>query len=144
MSSATKYRSYGARLLIIGDALDPEQVSRQTGLIPTRVARRGDRIERPLATLTEKQGRWEVKSRLPPERPLAEHIDDVLSIVGPASAAIASVTPEFEVLLSCVVYAETVPELGLSSQQVRTIANLGAAVDIDLILVGDDAVVSGS
>jgi hypothetical protein len=56
-------------------------------------------------------------------------------MVEPASEAIAALAKEFEVWLSCVVYAEAPPELGLSPAQVSAIARLGAAVDIDVILV---------
>lgn len=135
MTSRLTYPSFGARLRIVGDALDPENITSRTGLVPTRFARRGDRIERPRAMLTENRGWWEVSSRVPSERPLTEHIDDVLSLVGPAAASIASLASVFEVWLSLAVFAEAVPELGLSVQQVRAAASLGAAIDIDLILV---------
>jgi hypothetical protein len=85
----------------------------------------------------EKRGWWEVTSRVAPEQPLSVHIDDVLSLVEPAANAIAALASEVEVWLSCVIYAESAPELSLSVAQVRAVARLGAALDIDVILVSD-------
>jgi hypothetical protein len=57
------------------------------------------------------------------------------------SDAIADLAEEFEVWLSCVVYAERAPELAFSARQVRAIAGLGAAIDVDIISVAGSDVV---
>jgi hypothetical protein len=140
MTSETKYPSFHVRLAVVGDELDPDQITQRLNLKPTRTRRRGDAVQRPRATIVEKRGSWEVASRLPRERPLAEHIDDVLSVVESSAGGIAAFAEEFEVWLLCAVYAERAPELGLTARQVGAIAKLGAAVDMDVCaLFSNDA-----
>jgi hypothetical protein len=142
MTSERTYPSFHARLRVVGDALDPDQVTERLRLTPTRVCRAGDIRQRPRATIIEKRGWWEVASRISTELPLAEHIDDVLSVVNESSEAIAALAEEFEVWLSCVVYAENVPELILSARQVSAVARLGASLDFDVILLPAKALIA--
>lgn len=140
MTPETKYPSFHVRLTVVGDELDPDRITQRLHMSPTRACRRGDVVQRPRATVVEKRGRWEVASRLSRERPLAEHIDDVLSVVESSAEGIAALAEEFEVWLLCAVYADRAPELGLTPRQVRAIARLGAAVDMDVYaLFSNDA-----
>jgi hypothetical protein len=122
-----------ASLRIHGELLLPEAITERVRLNPSRVGHKGQR--RGTSALIEKDSWWEIGSRLSRDNELSKHVDDVLFAVAPAASTIASLATDFEVVLSCVLYVSAPPELWLSSDQIRAIGQLGAALDIDLILV---------
>jgi hypothetical protein len=64
-------------LRLFGEALDPERVTEQLGVKPSKKYGPGDRVSsRSAAKRT--QGMWMLQSPLPEERPLDEHIVAIL------------------------------------------------------------------
>jgi hypothetical protein len=125
----------GARIKIFGRDLDPDEVTSRLGLTPTRVLRAGH--PRPRTSIVEKEGLWELKSDLPEDRDLAEHVASVLGKVVPLTHLVREMSGQYTVLLACIVHAPSEPPLALSRDAVGQLAALGAEVDFDLY-IGDE------
>ncbi len=78
------YFAYSASLRIWGEALDLDDISRQLGVQPTMVRRRGERA-RPGSPVS-KDDAWHFTVSLPEERPLHEHIDELWRTIRSAKA----------------------------------------------------------
>jgi uncharacterized protein DUF4279 len=96
-----------------------------------------------LGTKTYPQHAWILKSRREVNgEALAEqmetHVSQFLDRLAPAAPAIKSLSSEHLVELGIYVLAREVPPLGLSSKQVASIAELGASIDIDVVLYAEN------
>lgn len=95
-----------------------------------------------LGTKTYPQHAWMLRSRheLNGEAVAEQmeiHVSQFLNRLTVASPAIKGLSSEHLVELGIYVLAREVPPLGLSSKQVAAIAELGASVDVDVVLYAE-------
>jgi hypothetical protein len=122
---------FHVRLIIADEACSPEEITRRTGLQPTKTWQRGE--QRLKTSLVEKENGWELKSPLPKVAALLQHVDYILSTIEPCRSQLTEFTRNHESVLACAVYFdEQMPELYLDRGVIARLADLNVSVDIDL------------
>jgi hypothetical protein len=109
----------------------PEEITRRTGILPSRTWRKGEVKAKTI--LKHKDNGWELKSSLPLESPLTEHINSLLATIEPMRQELKGFTSKHFSLLACAVYFdEETPELHLGNELISQLAMLNLSLDIDL------------
>src|SRR5690348_9121705 len=88
-----------AALTLTGRDLDPNQVTETTGMVPSRIWRRGDPIR---GTLRYEIGGWSVRSPLSVANNLEEHVRALLTAIGRSWPALVSLGRVYDAELECV------------------------------------------
>ena len=118
-------------LSIVDEALDPEEVTRSTGVVPTRVWQKGD--IRPKTKIVETENGWELLSALSPAAPLVEHVGHLLSTIHPGVTQLQAFTRQYYSVLSCAVYChESSPEIHFEPSVIQKLAEMNLRLDIDI------------
>lgn len=118
-------------ILITDENSSPEEITRLTGLQPTNIWYKGQAI--PKTGLLKKANGWQLKSTLPLQSPLADHVNYLLTMVEPFSNQLRIFTGKYFSLLACAIYFdEHAPEVYLDPQVIAKLADLNLGLDIDL------------
>lgn len=118
-------------LKIIDETCLPEEITRYIGIPPSVIWHKGE--TRSNTHLLEKDNGWELKSMLPQESSLAEHVNYLLELMEPARAQLEEITREYYSLLACVIYFDNeMPEIHFDSDVIKRLAALNLRLDIDL------------
>jgi hypothetical protein len=127
-----------AYFTLTGD-FDPADITRRIGTPPTSAWQKGDPHPRRAAICGF--SRWTLRSRLGTDRPLEEHIHDVLAQLGPNPEAIRAVSREFSGCMQLVGYFyDGYPGLHFDAALVEGLAWFGLTVDFDLYPIwGEDS-----
>lgn len=113
----------------------PDEIIRQTGIPPSSTWRKGETKAK--TSLKHRDNGWELKSSLPLESSLTEHINFLLAIIEPGQKELIGFTSKYFSLLACAVYFdEETPELHLSNELIGHLATLNLSLDIDLYCTG--------
>jgi hypothetical protein len=112
----------------------PEEITNQTGISPSETWRKG---EVKLGTAIQyKDNGWELKSGLPLEASLVDHVNFLLSAVEPARKQLMSLTKKYYSVLACAVYfGEEHPEIYLDNNLLRQIADMNLRLDLDIYCI---------
>jgi hypothetical protein len=133
MAEPNKYRAY---FTVFGE-FDPEDVTRDLGLQPTRSWRRGDVNGE--TGLERNHTRWSLESRLQDSEPLEFHVDDVLQQLQSAAGTVRKFAAEYNGTLQLVAYFYTAyPGLYMDIEQVKSLADLGLSFDCDFYYLYSD------
>jgi len=81
-SDESDYFAYSATLRIFGDGLDLDEISRRTGVEPTRIHHKGER--RGPRSPAFKHDMWSYSPPISEDRPLEEHITALWDQIRPA------------------------------------------------------------
>ena len=130
---------FHVRLIIADEACSPAEITKQTGLVPSRTWHRGD--NRPKTALVERDNGWQLESPLPKSSPLVQHFDYILSTIEPGCRQLKQFTKRHESVLACAVYFddhEPMPEIHLDHTVIARLADLNLSVDIDLYCIGEE------
>lgn len=123
--------------LIILDDKDvdlPEEVVKQTGISPSTSWHKGE--VKPGTSMQYSDNGWELKSSLPLESSLVDHINFLLSAVRPVQEQLLSLTKKYYSILSCAIYfGEESPEVHLDNELLRQIGELNLKFDLDLYCI---------
>lgn len=124
---------------LTGDSLDPDDVTLQTGILPSRSRRAGDLVDS-LIPLRSRVNRWSVKSRLPRSANLRDHVADVFAQLRPGWRIVLQLSSRYAAEISCEVwsYGGARPSVNFDQDMVRDSAALGADISIDLYVVDDE------
>ncbi|MYN02905.1 DUF4279 domain-containing protein [Pseudoduganella sp. DS3] len=118
--------------------LDPEMVSRRTGIAPTDSWRKGDL--HPRTRRERKFDRWELASRLPRTEELELHIADVLVQLEASPIEFAALAKEHSGRMQLVGYFhEEYPGLVFSASLVAGLAKFNLSMDFDFYALWSDA-----
>jgi len=120
------------RLKITSEVHEPDTISEILGLSCDRGWKIGDM--RSKTTIREKINGWILGSGLEKTVPLDEQIEALLKRLEPLRENIASLLPDINIEVSCVIYSESTPALNFDRGTVASISALGASLDIDLYL----------
>ena len=134
MGQSTETRVYFG-VFEFGD--DPAVVTRLMSIEPTVAWAKGD-PHPVLRSARWHYGRWELRSSLPLEESLENHLLDLLPKLESRREAVTEANARFDAALVVATYLrETNPEYTLSADLLRRIANLGLEMDFDLYCVGE-------
>lgn len=128
-------------LCISSDRVDPESITRHLGIRPTRVRLRGTPtltgiMRRPEFDLNEWESRKELRlasSVLVPKE-AEQFIGEFLSEFRGVVAEVHTLSEEHDVLVALVYHMKSIPYIGLTRDQVKAVAALGARVDYDILV----------
>jgi hypothetical protein len=119
---------------ITGFACSPEEISKVLGIAATETWRSGDAVQR--TQMRRHVNGWVLRSDIEDITRMEPHVVSLLGKLPTDLASLSSVCGTWEAELACAVYTrEQMPELNLSSKTVARLAQLGAAVDVDVSIV---------
>jgi Domain of unknown function (DUF4279) len=118
-------------LRIIDESCLPEEITKEIGILPSVSWHKGD--IRSKTQLQEKDNGWELKSTLPEESSLAEHVNYLLELIEPAQSHLEEATRKYDSLLACAIYFdEETPEIHFDRDVIQRLSALNLSLDIDL------------
>ena len=118
------------RLHIVSNSLTCEELESQIGLSPSRFMRKGDLI--PPTLLVHKSNVWELGSGLQETAPIQDQLEALFSRIKPVAERIAALSDVAEILVSCVIYCTSQPDLYVEPELIRKIGHIGAGLDFDV------------
>jgi hypothetical protein len=125
------------RLIVSGYECSASEVTRALGVEPTRSWNQGDQV-----VGTKKhygESGWRLDSSLSSDASIDQQLRELLNSISERIEFVRSLPGSIEVDFSCVIYArEYVPEIFFSADIIRRIADIGAAIDIDLYCLMND------
>lgn len=123
---------------IMGLACDPEAITRLLNVPPTKTWRAGD-LRHPKAKVVHQESGWELRSAVPPNANLIDHVKALMAALKPAAEKLAKVDPELTRQLYCglSVHGDERPAMHFSAADVLELGKLGASLDIDIIFYAD-------
>lgn len=139
MEPEKMYTEVWAAFVLTGFDLDPDQVTALTGITPSKTWRLGEIIN-PRAIMRYQHYGWRVKSDLSLSADLEEHVRTVLEQLKPAWPVLVELGRRYDVEIACVVrsFGGDRPSMHFDKDSVKRIAELNAALDIDLYVFDDD------
>src|SRR5690606_33976148 len=124
------------RLVITSDSGNPKQISKEVGLNCDRGWTQGDLIKG--TTRHTRNHGWVLDSSLPSSASLAEQSTALLRRVEMVKDAIRCSSHYHSVTFSCVIYSNRRPAIIFENEVLRGITALGATLDVDVYIVGED------
>ena len=125
------------RLKVLSTLHTPEEISQTLGLDCDKSWCKGDK--RAKTVIVEKNNGWVLDSGLPRSAPLEAHIENLLGRLSPHAEKIEKLSRDNDVELSCVIYAASPPPLNFAKTIVHQLGKMGASLDIDLYVMGEDS-----
>lgn len=114
----------------------PEEITKIIGLRPDFSWTPGS--FRSVTTIRESTNGWRIESKLPKEKSFSLHIQDVMSRIAPYRDKVKNFSTSESVVLYCAVYSTHSPEITFSKEQVDQFSMIGAQVEVDVYVLGDD------
>jgi len=125
-------------LALYSEALDPEEITRTLGVAPTSAHRRGERTPKPWSE-PARTGAWFLKERGRDAEPAEAVIDRVLRQLPEDPAVWRELGCKHDIQLRFGIHMTGWNKgLGISSEQVMRIAQLGAHMEFDIYAYGED------
>jgi hypothetical protein len=120
-------------LTLTGAALDPQQLTAWTGLLPSRTWMAGELI-REGALLRYEHSGWSIRSGLPHSRSLEDHVDALLRRLKPGWDTLLGLCQRYDAEVACAVYSYggARPAIHLRKDQCRRLSELNASLDVDV------------
>jgi len=81
---------------------------------------------------------WIFESGLCREDKLCNHVDCLLKRLAPYAQRVKAASNVLDIMFSCVIYSDSIPEIFFEKSQVAKIALLGADLDVDIYIVSSD------
>jgi hypothetical protein len=128
-----------ASLRVLGDTLEPEEVSALLGRPPTRQRRKGDKIEGK-SEATAPTGAWILDSNLSERVELEEHVEVLLGSLSNDMDEWSSLTDRFSASMHCSLFLDQYNEgFELSPRVTRALADRGIVIAFDIYSGDADA-----
>ncbi|NJO00918.1 MAG: DUF4279 domain-containing protein [Bacteroidia bacterium] len=121
-------------LRISNFSFDPKKITEMLNILPEETFKKGDIVERPRRKLLRPYNFWSFLSPLPQTQPIEDHVQKVLEMILPKKDKLVKILEESEGELGIVsyIYDDANPGLHLDKIVMKTIADLGLELDIDL------------
>ena len=126
-------------LVLQGESLDPDAITQQLSLQPSKSYRKGDsmpgahKMPPEVRARLYKHGSWQLKSRLEPQSELEEHVRDLLEQVRPCQDAMRVLAQQYGGDIDCAAYGyEYVPALWLPAEILAEVGALGLSLGISV------------
>jgi hypothetical protein len=128
-----------ASLRVLGDTLEPEEVSALLGRPPTRRRRKGDKVEGK-SEATAPTGAWILDSNLSERVELEEHVEVLLGSLSNDMDEWSSLTDRFSASMHCSLFLDQYNEgFELSPRVTRALADRGIVIAFDIYSGDADA-----
>ena len=128
-----------ASLRVLGDALEPDEVSALLGHEPTRCHRKGDKCG-PHGASIEPTGAWILDSRISEKSEVEDHVESILALLTSDCDEWASLTERFSASILCGVFLDQYNEgFELSPRLCKSLANRGLVIAFDIYSGDADA-----
>lgn len=128
-----------ASLRVLGDSLEPDEVSALLGRPPTRQHRKGDKIEG-RTDAVEPTGAWILDSGLSERVEVEEHIEVLLASLSNDSDEWASLLDRFSASIQCGLFLDQYNEgFELSPRIAQAVAERGLVIAFDIYSGDPDA-----
>lgn len=128
---------------LTGTSFEPEEVTAATGLSPDQAWRVGDPIGS--SRRSYEHNGWRIASGIGDTLDVGEQLEALLARLEPVRAGLEKFMATEHGEIGCVVYAhESVPEMHFGRDALRRVADLGAAIDVDLYCLIEDEVGEGT
>lgn len=128
-----------ASLRVLGDALEPDEVSALLGHQPTRCHRKGDKCGTRRGSI-EPTGAWILDSRMPERAEVEDHIESILDLLTSDVDEWASLTDRFSASVLCGLFLDQYNEgFELSPRVCKALASRGLVIAFDLYSGDPDA-----
>ena len=128
-----------ASLRVLGDALEPDEVSALLGHEPTRCHRKGDKCG-PQRGSIEPTGAWILDSRMPERAEVEDHVESILALLTSDADEWASLTDRFSASILCGLFLDQYNEgFELSPRICKAVASRGLVIAFDLYSGDPDA-----
>jgi hypothetical protein len=128
-----------ARLVVLSDDMDADEISRLITLAPDQSAMRGDQMRGPR---TYPHNTWHVESQLPESADPEDHLDELLNRLEPAADSIAALIADpriHSVRMWLWLHIDNAnPGISLSPALTDRVARLGTGIEIDIYVDLDD------
>ena len=122
-----------ASFRILGDTLEPDEVSGILGLQPTRSGRRGERMSPSSSKTLLRKSVWILQTPLSDQAPLQDHLEWLLDTLEPKRDAIGEFTKQYETDFFCGFSSENGQGgCTFESSLLARLANLGVPLVLDL------------
>jgi hypothetical protein len=120
---------------VTGSTLDPDEITRITGLQPAKIWHIGDTIGK--GGRKYKENGWKLDSGLERSKSLDDHLAALLAKIEPVLAALSKLDASYYKELACVIEAYCAnPGMHFDRNMITLLAQLGAEIDIDLYCLG--------
>lgn len=124
---------------VIGFDLDPDEISHQAGLSPSKTWKKGDLVS-DRAIVRYKRNGWQVASGLGTDSDFRDHIRALIEKLTPHRQILIEFAKLYYVELSCVIYMDQAsdnprPYAGFEPDEVAFFAELGVHIDFDLYAI---------
>ncbi|HEU0293709.1 MAG TPA: DUF4279 domain-containing protein [Anaerolineales bacterium] len=117
-------------LRIFEPGLLPEDVTQNLGITPDRTHRQGDFPKGNPKYSAYKHGMWSLKSRIPADKSLEDHLDSIITLLEPKQSYIQSLATHASVDFYWLPYGQS--GFQLSPRILKRIAELGATFGVVL------------
>ena len=130
MSSQGRFEEIRVQLNFAGFAREPDELTALVGIVPSKVWRIGESIDK--SKRTYKSNGWRISAEPPPTE-VEAGVDALFTKVASCWEALRLLSIDCRVELSIVIYVgQQVPAIHLRPDQLDRLAELGASIDIDL------------
>ena len=129
-------------LRVLGDDLNPEEITNLLGRQPTRAGRKGESILRPTGEVMRQRrvGAWILKETPDPDATVNEAILGLLATLPHVPAIWKSLTTRFKVDLLCHITVVGVNQgFELPPNVLQAVGELGVTLGVDIFCQSDDA-----
>ena len=128
-----------ASLRVLGDALEPDEVSALLGHEPTRCHRKGDKCG-PHGASIEPTGAWILDSRISEKAEVEDHVESILALLSNDADEWASLTERFSASILCGIFLDQYNEgFELSPRLCKALASRGLVIAFDIYSGDPDA-----
>jgi Domain of unknown function (DUF4279) len=120
-----------ASLIVSSSSATRDEIVQCIGAAPSAMWKKGDPIQRSL--IKRKEDGWRIESTLPRDRPLAGHINNILSRVYPHLCSFKDFGVAVIWLSTTMdIYGMDRPPIQIDAVAIKRLAELGASLDVDL------------
>lgn len=127
-----------ASLTITGLDFDPQDITDQLEIIPTKTWKMGDLIHSK-GTIKRKHNGWVIESNLSKDNELEDHIKVLFKQFHPVWKRVQEISHKYDIEISCVIYTDgEVPSIHFDQEIINKSNQINAEIDIDLYILPDN------
>jgi hypothetical protein len=125
-----------AYFLLIGADFQPDEITAQVGITPTKTWMKGD-LRSPGAVVRHQENGWMVLSKLDRSADLEEHIKSVLEQLQPSWDILQKLCLLHSAEFACVVctYGGDRPAIHFDREVIKQVNELNSTIDVDLYIL---------
>jgi hypothetical protein len=124
--------SSAVSLGIYGEDVDPEEITKLLGCLPTECYKKGDDFKKPKENRKHSKGYWGLESNLPKATDIEQKIIDLLDRLTSDLEIWKSLAQRYEIRIFCGIFLERNEGFRLSPETLACLADRGLNLDFDI------------